>query len=127
MRSKGVKRRVRTKDGRYDVWFSGCGTILGATSRPDEALDLGRDANPFCRFSRRGCWVGIEEDAKAARASSTGSGASPSKNLAIAIYSNISRHLSFRSPGQLHYTCTFHSDLRKRGMAAEGSWFVMDV
>lgn len=62
--------------------------------------------------------------AREARASSNGSGASPSKNLAIAIYS-----------GQLHAmlrmtvndTCTFHSDLFNNGMASEGTWSVTAV
>jgi len=47
-------------------------------------IDPENDEEPFRRVSRwAGCGGG--EDAKAARASSTGSGASPSKNFAIAI------------------------------------------
>lgn len=48
------------------------------------------DGEPFSSVSRRIDWVGGVEEGCWARASATGSGASPSKNLAIAICDTVS-------------------------------------
>ena len=53
-------------------------------------------------------------DAREARASSRGSGPSPSKNLAIAIYSCKLYSIAIMESA---VTCTFHSDLRSNGIA----------
>ena len=59
--------------------------MRGAGSRGGEAGPLGKDDEPFSSVSRRRDCAGGVEDGKEARASATGSGVSPSKNLAIAI------------------------------------------
>jgi len=48
--------------------------------------DLGKDGEPLSKVSRLVDCVGGVGDGMEARASATGSGASPSKNLAIAIW-----------------------------------------
>ena len=68
------------------VWLSGCGTIRGAGSRGDDLDERENSGDPFCSVSWCVDRGGGGEDDCAARASATGSGASPSKNFAMAIW-----------------------------------------
>ena len=88
-RLNGAKRIEKIGNGGWLVSFRDCGTIRGAGC-PGEAL--GKEDEPFKRVSRctdrvgRGVEAAVAAEAIAARASSSGSGASPSKNLAMAIW-----------------------------------------
>jgi hypothetical protein len=90
------------------TWFSGCGTTRGAGSIRTLLLDvedLGEDVKPFMSVSCRRMSWGACSAAAAATGSTVGS---PSKKRAIAI-------------------CTFHSQRRRRGIAAATSWSVTAV
>lgn len=71
----GVKSMDKMGDGELVVSFTGCGTIRGADS-PRGAL--GKEDEPLRRVSRRRGRLDGGAEARATRASSNGSGASPS-------------------------------------------------
>jgi hypothetical protein len=105
---KGANSIASTSGARVLTWFSGWGTTRGAASMRARLLDVeerGEDVKPFMSVScRRMSW-----GACSAAAAATGSTAgSPSKKRAIAIW-------------------TFHSQRRRRGIAAARSWSVTAV
>lgn len=103
---------------------AGFGRFRRAAGRPNGEASAKRDS---CRFSCRAA-IGGGIESWAAMASANGSGPSPSKNLAIAIYCGC-----FVSIGQLEqsvpalFTCTFHCDLWRSGTASLTSCAVTAV
>jgi hypothetical protein len=104
----GANIMAKTRGACVLTWLSGCGTMRGAGSIRILLLDVddrGDDVKPFRSVSCRRMSCGACYAAAAATASTAGS---PSKKRAIAI-------------------CTFHSQRRRRGIAADGSWSVTAV